>query len=77
MLGYIVYFVFHIYIFLAFKQLDGPKPTPLLKNTYTYFSFTQLDSSKPIKLLKTYDKNVYKSFGFLHENYPQQAYSVV
>ena len=43
--------------------------------TYThFFSFTQFDS---MKLLKTYEKNVYKCSGFLHENDQQQPYAVV
>ena len=32
---------------------------------------------KLIQLLKTYEKNVYKCIGFLHENYQQQVYAVV
>ena len=32
---------------------------------------------KPTQLLKTYEKNVYKCIGVLHENYQKQTYAVV
>ena len=40
--------------------------------TYTHFFSFTFDSMEPMQLLKTYEKNVYKCIGFLHENYQQQ-----
>ena len=62
-------------IFFYIKQFYSTKPTLLLKTYTHFFSFAQFDSW--YQILKTYEKNVYKRIGCLHENYQEQAYAVV